>query len=438
MDTPLRKHMTKPHSEFGGTAGNLFIMGFSHVLVYYLWISLTYYQGGLVLPASLSDLGPFCDRMWSHLSTGAALTWAGVAIYGGFIAFQALLAWFVPGLHVKGLPVPSLGNRQLTYVCNGIGCWYITLGTAFFLQVSGLFPLTLLIDHLGSIITTGVLWANGMAVWMFLAHKPAQASVTDFFMGVALNPRVGRIDVKMFSEIRVPWILLFFLTLSATAKQVQLQGEISGSMALMILAHGLYTNACMKGEECIPTTWDIFHEKFGWMLIFWNYIGVPFVYCFQSFYILANNPQLPTPFLAFLFVLLGGAYWVWDTANSQKNRFRMQQRGTFVQRKTFPQLPWGTLKNPSYILTKSGSQLLTDGWYKYGRKIHYTADSVMALTWAMSCGFAGVLPYFYPLFFMSMIAHRYLRDRERCKEKYGADWDTYCKRVPYVFIPYVY
>jgi len=32
-----------------------------------------------------------------------------------------------------------------------------------------------------------------------------------------------------------------------------------------------------KGEECIPVSWDIFHEKSGFMLIFWNYAGVPFV-----------------------------------------------------------------------------------------------------------------------------------------------------------------
>lgn len=48
-------------------------------------------------------------------------------------------------------------------------------------------------------------------------------------------------------------------------------------MAFMVLATGLYINACAKGEECIPQTWDMFHEKQGFMLIFWNYAGVPFV-----------------------------------------------------------------------------------------------------------------------------------------------------------------
>ena len=32
-----------------------------------------------------------------------------------------------------------------------------------------------------------------------------------------------------------------------------------------------------KGEECIPQTWDMFHEKWGFMVIFWNFSGVPFV-----------------------------------------------------------------------------------------------------------------------------------------------------------------
>ena len=48
-------------------------------------------------------------------------------------------------------------------------------------------------------------------------------------------------------------------------------------MAFMILATGLYINACAKGEECIPQTWDMFHEKWGFMVIFWNFAGVPFV-----------------------------------------------------------------------------------------------------------------------------------------------------------------
>ena len=78
--------------------------------------------------------------------------------------------------------------------------------------------------------------------------------------------------------------------------QYKTEGSLSYSMIIILTAHFLYTNACMKDEECkecIPTTWDIFYEKWGWMLVYWNLAGVPFVYCFQAYYILKNKPVLP-------------------------------------------------------------------------------------------------------------------------------------------------
>jgi delta24(24(1))-sterol reductase len=109
--------------------------------------------------------------------------------------------------------------------------------------------------------------------------------IYDFFMGSFLNPAIGPLDLKMyffllthlpfdlfpspqydddndmfnrFAEIRVAWVQLFFLTLSAAMKHKQLYGEIGWPLWVMIVAHFLYCNACMKGEECIPTTWDMY------------------------------------------------------------------------------------------------------------------------------------------------------------------------------------
>ena len=211
-------------------------------------------------------------------------------------------------------------------------------------------------------------------------------------------------------------------------------------MIFMAAAHGLHTNACMKGEECIPTTWDIFYEKWGWMLIFWNLVGVPYVYCFNSYYILKNGPVEYSPFfMGALFFFLFVAYYFWDSSMAQKNRYRMMERGTYKKRNTFPQMPWGTLAYPPKILkTKDGGSLLIDGWWAYARKIHYTGDVVMALTWALACGFTGVLPYFYPVFFIGMILHRAQRDEARCREKYGEDWDRYLSIVKYRFISFIF
>jgi len=264
--------------------------------------------------------------------------------------------------------------------------------------------------------------------------------VYDFFMGAVLNPRIGRLDLKMFSEVRVPWMLLMIMTLSVAAKQYQTYGFVTLEVGFMMLAHFLYANACAKGEECIPTTWDIFYEKWGFMLIFWNYAGVPFTYVLSSFYLSQKRPvvQHDRLYTLFCYVLLIVGYYVWDTANSQKNHFRMQDAGTYVPRRAFPQLPWCTLKDPKYLKTKTGSKLLIDGWWKYGRKIHYTADLTMSLAWGLITGFDSVIPYFYFVFFLCVLIHRTRRDIQRCSRKYGDDWVKYCKQVPYTFIPGIY
>eukprot|EP01097_Dermamoeba_algensis_P003633 TRINITY_DN2502_c0_g1_i1.p1 TRINITY_DN2502_c0_g1~~TRINITY_DN2502_c0_g1_i1.p1 ORF type:complete len:284 (+),score=69.69 TRINITY_DN2502_c0_g1_i1:37-852(+) len=266
--------------------------------------------------------------------------------------------------------------------------------------------------------------------------------IYDFFMGAPLNPRIGSLDLKMFAEARLSWILLFLLTSSAAAKQYQMLGYITPQMWFMVLAHGLYTNAIMKGEECILTTWDIFYEKWGWMLIYWNLAGVPFVYSLQSRYLLTKGTDLQIPGFPYtftLYIVILVAYYIWDTSQSQRNRFRAMQNGTFVDRKTFPQLPWGTLpRDAKHMTTKAGSLLLLDGWWAYARKIHYTCDIVMALCWGLICGFQSFVPYFYFFFFTGMIIHRAVRDNERCKRKYKEDWDVYTKKVPYTFVPYLF
>ena len=87
-----------------------------------------------------------------------------------------------------------------------------------------------------------------------------------------------------------------------------------------------------KGEECIPQTWDMFHEKWGFMVIFWNFAGVPFVslsdhfwsrsysdttvtqtYVYSVVYMASHEPEkyrFSTPVYVALFGTLLTAYYV--------------------------------------------------------------------------------------------------------------------------------
>lgn len=128
---------------------------------------------------------------------------------------------------------------------------------------------------------------------------------------------------------------------------------------------------------------DMYYEKLGFMLTFWNLAGVPLSYCHCSIYLANHDPSLyhwGKPSLAVLFVTYLFVYYIWDTTNSQKNRFRQQLRGDLVLRKTFPQLPWQTVKNPKTIVSKKGDVLLCDGWCKYIESPCSSFFNVPALT----------------------------------------------------------
>ena len=113
------------------------------------------------------------------------------------------------------------------------------------------------------------------------------------------------------------------------------------------------------------------------MLIFWNLAGVPLSYCHCTIYLANHDPATyhwNRYFLVFLYVAYLFVYWVWDTTNSQKNRYRQMERGTRVFRKAFPQLPWQTLHNPKTITAADGSKILVDGWCMFSsrNRMEYT------------------------------------------------------------------
>ena len=136
--------------EFGGPVGVSLLMAGFPVLMAYLYICLASNGGRLGNPLE--------GEFWAEGLPGIAPTPRAVAIYLGFNAFQWFTAATLPGIKVMGLPVPSLGGKQLEYLCNGVATWYVDLVLVAALHTSGWFPITTVVDEIGPIMTVAMLW----------------------------------------------------------------------------------------------------------------------------------------------------------------------------------------------------------------------------------------------------------------------------------------
>lgn len=435
--------------EFGGPLSVFGIMLVSHVLIYYFLVCIEKFQGTIVYPGHALLRGEsMVEVFWDYLRTHAAPTWETFCIFTAFLLLEYVLAAVLPSLKVKGLSIASENGYCFIYKCNAVHAWYCILVVVGALHYTHVFPLWRVREEYGRYLTAATIWADVISVWVYFKglNRPLRLShnvIYDFFMGSALNFRLfGDVDLKLLAECRNSWVLLMIITLSNAAAMYRELGYITGNMWFLVFAQLLYVNAIQKGEECVINSWDIFYEKFGWMLAFWNTCGVPFLYSLQGLYIqtlLKDRAYQPWQ-LILMFAILLVVYYIWDTANSQKNRFRMKRNGVpdhIVRRRTFPQLYWGHIENPRTLKSDRG-ELFVDGWYAYCRKIHYTADIIMAFLWGAACGFDSFIPFFYVCFFVCHLVDRVRRDDCRCRKKYGELWERYVTLVPYKLVPGVY
>ncbi|KAK4058328.1 C-24(28) sterol reductase [Microbotryomycetes sp. JL221] len=436
--------------EFGGPLGVTLMMTLFPALFYYLFVCLYFYDGKFALPKDLTSLTgsggwlDFVKYVAGLVREHAAPTKRSAQLYLSLIAIQTALAFVAPGVQQEGLPVSALGGRTLMYNCNAYSSLYATLAIVGAAHHYGVFDLAEIIDLFGPLMTMATIFGFGLAAVTYVLGEGYRMSgnlIYDYFMGSTLNPRLGTVDIKMFAEIRVSWTLLFLISLGGCAKQYQQYGYVSPNLILFSWGTFMYVNVCAKGEQYIPQTWDMNFEKFGWLLSYWNFAGVPFSYAFGAVYMATHDPatyRYSKSVYVFLFVFLTVSHAIFDVAMGQKSYFKAIETNTFIKRYTFPQIPGVEMKDPKYMVTERGSKLLIDGMWAYLRKPNYTFDWFQALVWGLSAGFNSAIPYFYPAFHLTMLLHRNGRDEARCARKYKQSWVEYKQKVPYLFIPYVY
>lgn len=56
--------------------------------------------------------------------------------------------------------------------------------------------------------------------------------------------------------------------------------------------------------------------------------------------------------------------------------------------------------------TARGTKLIASGWWGVARHINYTGDWLMGLAWCLPCGVQHITPYFYAVYFATLLIHR--------------------------------
>ncbi|KAL9714289.1 erg24, C-14 sterol reductase [Leucoagaricus gongylophorus] len=255
-------------------------------------------------------------------------------IYLSWYAF-CVFAWVIlPGDWVDGTVLRDGSKKK--YKINAFSTFLLALGI-----VSGIVfnfgpqAFTILYEKWVGLLTASVLMAIAQAVYCYASSFRSGALLAlggnsgnliyDFFIGRELNPSIGSFDIKSFNELRPGLILWVLINISMACEQAVRRGgflQVTDSMWLVLCFQFLYVADGLYNEPALFTTMDITTDGFGFMLAIGDLAWVPFTYSLQARYLAFHPVELgPMGTAAIIGVNLLG-YWIFRTANNEKNEFR--------------------------------------------------------------------------------------------------------------------
>lgn len=375
------------------------------------------------------------------LTTGDFVSVRACAALAAWFFAQIVLHAVIPGPYVAGIP-PSSGKKALKYKINGFRCFLVTFAT---LGLQGYwFGTTLwlwIAANAFHLMTATIIFSFGLSLALYAASfrrpLPLLASggtsghcVYDFFLGRELNPRITifnfELDLKYFCELRPGLMGWIVLDVAFAVKQWVAFGDIFASTIIVVGFQAWYVADALYNESSVLSTMDITSDGFGMMLVFGDLVWVPFTYSLQARFLSFTPVRFSMTGLATILAVHFLGFYIFRSANGQKHRFKTNPRDPSV----------AGLRTISVLNNRK--KLLADGWWGASRHINYFGDWLMGLSWCLCCGFSSLIPYFYAIYFAMLLAHRQIRDDEKCRKKYGSDWDIYCELVPYRIVPFVY
>ncbi len=357
---------------------------------------------------------------------GIALAALGVAGFAGALFVGSRV---VPGRVHAGLAVSDGARRR--YTLNGLRLLLLTATVVAAAVATGLWSPAVIARRFGEIFVAANLFAMLAALGLYVRGRRGQGrgllegsvatAVRDFFYGVERDPAWAGVDLKIFSY-RPSLIGLALVNVSFAFAQWERHGRLAVPLVMYEIFTLVYVANYFHFEHGMLSTWDVLEERFGWALVWGDYVLVPFFYSLPGWYLIDRLAPPSPPAVAGLVAMYALGFWLFRGANEQKHRFKLD-----------PAAPiWG---RPPETL---GGRLLVSGFWGVGRKLNYTGELLLYYAWTLPCGFGSPVPYLPALWLTLFFPHRAQRDDRRCRAKYGALWTAYCTRVRWRMIPWLY
>ena len=310
------------------------------------------------------------------------------------------------------------GYVRDVYRLNGLRVFGLVIGVFALLLQQGWLD----VQHLAALrvehgVCACLLGLLGTLLFVLPYEQRTSSFWLDVYLGRVKNPQcfAQRADVKillyLIGAIGLEVNLLIFYFEQRTGTNVSLYVSFFSFFLLEYFYH----------EDVHLYTFDFLVEYVGFKLVWGCLLFYPFFYPLGIW--CAVRPRSLT------FVRFGSSVisfflgWILSRgANNQKYLFRTQPKAKF--------LGWIA---PVTI----NERLLCSGWWSLSRHINYLGDILMAVGLTLAID-AGWTPWLYPAYYIVLFIARERTDFERCRERYGRDWDEYCRRVPYRIVPFLY
>lgn len=262
---------------------------------------------------------------------------------------------------------------------------------------------------------------------------PSRNALQHFFFGVAFNPRLQGVDLKMLlyalGATALEWILL-----SAVALRIEVHGTQSVAMRTHTAMFAWFIIEYMCLEVVHLFTYDLFCEKLGFKLTWGCLVFYPFFYCIGVWPLVVAPPEAdlsPTSAAYIVGVFLCG--WVLTRgANMQKFVYKRSDG----ERKV-----WMGLR----MRVVPSTRLLVTGFWGLSRHVNYMGEILQATALALpgslvaSTAYYRWLPWLYPLYYVLLFVPRQIDDDAQLRAKYGEErFAEYVRRVPYRIVPGLY